>query len=133
MFGEMEVTTVLNLNRSTTLETAVSELLEFTERPAIARWLQMPRALTVFLMQPDDPDSGVIYVYDRSKCAWCWVDFKDTNYGGYSASDFDRLLNECRFLNLVAVRGRLSSPVRWFVNPGCCPEVLPLSRCPVSH
>lgn len=33
MFGEMEVTTLLNLNRSTTLETAVSELLEFTERP----------------------------------------------------------------------------------------------------
>lgn len=32
-----------------------------------ARWIQMPKAILLLQMVPDDPASGAIYIYDRER------------------------------------------------------------------
>jgi len=124
MFGKMQVTRVFRLSKLETVDEAVGKLLEFAEYPQVFRWFQFPTALVVFLVPDDAPDCGAIYVYDRKRCVWLWVDFDDRNYGGYSPSQFDVLINQCHFFGLVESPALLESPVQWFVAPGQRPTVL---------
>src|SRR5437762_13302610 len=117
MFGEMKVTKVQELTREDTLDEAAVKLLEFAEYPKIHRWIQFPTGLVVFLAHADALASGAIYVYDRKRCVWFWVDFNDRNYGGYSPSEFDILINRCHFLRLIESPGQLCPPAQWFVAP----------------
>ena len=123
MFGLMQVTKIQHLSRKETLDEAVAKLLEFVDFPKIDRWFQFPTALVVFLAHDDASDCGAIYVYDRKRCTWLWVDFDDRNYGGYSPSQFDVLINQCHFFGLVESPGLLESPVQWLVTPGQRPTV----------
>ena len=102
MFGKMNVIAVLDLENAADeirncSDAAVARLLDVTDHPKIEKWVQFPKALFVFLVVPGDPESGAFYVYDRRARVWYWVDFDDEKFGGYSVSDFDRLLRECRF------------------------------------
>jgi hypothetical protein len=124
MFGQMRASQMLALSKRETLDEAVDKLLELAEHPKILRWIQLPTGLIVFLAHEDSPDSGAVYVYDRKRCVWLWVDFDDQNYGGYSPLEFDLLINQCHFLRLVAAPGLLTSPVQWLVRPGQRPEVV---------
>jgi len=124
MFGKMHVTEMVPLSKSETVDEAVAKLLEFAEHPEIFRWFQFPSALLVFLAHADSPDSGAVYVYDRKRCVWLWVDFNDQNYGGYSPSEFDVLIEQCHFFQLAESPALLTSPVQWLVTAGQSPEVL---------
>ncbi len=124
MFGEVRITQMFQLSNPATADEAVAELLQFADYPKIVRWFQFPTALVVFLAPDDAPDCGAIYVYDRKRCVWLWVDFDDRNYGGYSPSQFDVLISECHFFGLVESPALLESPVQWFVAPGQRPTVL---------
>jgi hypothetical protein len=124
MFGQMQVTRMFELSKRETMDEAVARLLELTEYPKIFRWFQFPTALVVFVAHADSPDSGAVYIYDRKRCVWLWVDFDDRNYGGYSPSQFDVLINQCHFFGLVESPALLESPVQWFVAPGQRPTVL---------
>jgi len=124
MFGKMHVTEMVPLSKSETVDEAVAKLLEFAEHPEIFRWFQFPSALLVFLAHTDSPDSGAVYVYDRKRCVWLWVDFNDQNYGGYSPSEFDVLIEQCHFFQLAESPALLTSPVQWLVTAGQSPEVL---------
>ena len=124
MFGPMQVTKLFGLSKLETVDEAVAKLLEFAEHPEIFRWFQFPSALLVFLAHTDSPDSGAVYVYDRKRCVWLWVDFNDRNYGGYSPSEFDVLIEQCRFFELAEYPALLTSPVQWLVTAGRSPEVL---------
>jgi len=39
--------------------------MDVTEHPTVAKWVQFPKALFVFLVVPADPESGAFYIYDR--------------------------------------------------------------------
>ena len=127
MFGKMNVIPVIDL-RNTPDEVgrcsdrAVARLLDVTEHPAIAKWVQFPKALLVFLVVPGDPESGAFYVYDRRARIWFWVDFDDEKFGGYTVSDFDRLVRECRFLDIVESPHLLAGKNRWIVERGLRPQ-----------
>ncbi len=127
MFGEMQARAVLGLNQLETLDEAASKLLQFADYPKIHRWVQFPGAVVVLLAHPDALDCGAIYVYDRKRCVWLWVDFNDRNYGGYSPAEFDVLINQCHFLRLVESPRLLDPANRWFVTPGQRPQS-PTSR-----
>ena len=122
MFGELDSNRVLGLTKRETLDEATAKLLEFAEFPKIRRWIQFPSAVIVLLAHPDAQDCGAIYVYDRKRCVWLWVDFNDRNYGGYSPAEFDVLINQCHFLRLVESPKLLSPAMRWFVTPGQRPQ-----------
>ena len=124
MFGEMRVSPVLSLTAMETLDQAAAKLLEFAEHPQLLRWFQFPTALVVLVTHADCPDSGAVYIYDRKKCVWLWVDFEDQNYGGYSPAEFDTLIDRCHFLRLAASPGLLGSSVQWQVTPGQPPTVV---------
>ena len=124
MFGPMQVTRLFEMSKLETVDEAVAKLLEFAEYPQIFRWFQFPTALVVFVAHADSLDSGAVYVYDRKQCVWLWVDFNDQNYGGYSPSEFDVLINQCHFFRIAASPALLGSPVQWMVAPGQRPKVL---------
>jgi hypothetical protein len=124
MFGGLKVTKILSLTKVETLDQAAAKLLEFAEYPQILRWFQLPMALVVFLAHTDSPGSGAVYVYDRKHCVWFWIDFDDQNYGGYSPSEFDVLIEQCHFFKLAESPGLFTSPVQWLVTTGQSPEVL---------
>jgi hypothetical protein len=126
MFGKMKVTPILDLRNAPeevggSLQGAVARLLDLTEHPAITKWVQFPRALFVFLVVAGDPESGAFYVYDRRSRIWYWVDFDDDKFGGYTVSDFDLLVRECRFFDLVERPGLLTNQKPWIIQPGARP------------
>ena len=126
MFGKMNVVPILDLQQArheagASLETAIARLLDVTEHPAITKWVQFPKALFVFLVVPGDPESGAFYVFDRRREVWYWVDFEDEKFGGYTVSDFDHLVRQCRFLDMVERPDLLQSPNGWVVQPGAGP------------
>jgi hypothetical protein len=123
MFGQMDASPITGIDAGRPLEEAVAELLRLTDGAEIARWIQFPRALLLFVLVPGDPKSGGIYVYDRTGGAWCYVDFHDQSYGGYSLADLDVLVNRCRFLRLVE-NPRLLWEKKWFLVPGLPPEAI---------
>jgi len=96
---------------------AVKRLLDVTEHPKIERWIQFPKALFVFLVVPRTR-VWRFYVYDRRGMLWFWLDFDDEKFGGYTVSDFDRLVRECRFLDIVERPHVLAEKNRWIVEPG---------------
>ena len=127
MFGKMNTVPILDLYQGreptdASLDTAIVRLLEVTEHQAIAKWVQFPKALFVFLIVPGDPESGAFYLYDRRARVWYWVDFDDEKFGGYSVSDFDRLVRECRFLDLAEQPRLLKGKDPWIVTPGSRPH-----------
>ncbi len=127
MFGRMNVIPVLDLRNAPAevaycSEGAVARLLDVTDHPKIEKWVQFPMALFVFLVVPGDPESGAFYVYDRHSRVWYWVDFDDEKFGGYSVRDFDRLVRECRFLDIVERPDLLAGRDRWTVELGSRPQ-----------
>ena len=127
MFGRMNVIQVLDLRKAPAevancSEAAVARLLDVTDHPKIEKWVQFPKALFVFLVVPGDPESGAFYVYDRRARVWYWVDFDDEKFGGYSVSDFDRLVRECRFFDLVERPQLLRRSELWIVTAGSRPQ-----------
>lgn len=122
MFGQLQVTQIFPLSKRESLDEAAARLLEFAEFPNVQRWVQFPSAVVVLLAHHDALDCGAIYVYDRNRCVWLWVDFDDQNYGGYSPAEFDVLVNICHFLRLVESPNLLSPASQWFVTPGQRPQ-----------
>lgn len=122
MFGQLQVQEIQELTKKNTLNEAAAKLLMFAEFPKIQRWIQFPTSVVVLLAHPDALDCGAIYVYDRKRCVWFWVDFNDRNYGGYSPAEFDVLINQCHFLRLVESPRLLHPSTQWFVAPGQQPQ-----------
>ncbi|HET8924393.1 MAG TPA: hypothetical protein VFN26_15510 [Candidatus Acidoferrum sp.] len=123
----MNVVSVVDLGRtpeqvSGSVEEAVARLLDVAEHPKIEKWIQFPKALFVFLVVPGDPESGAFYIYDRQARIWFWLDFEDEKFGGYTVSDFEKLIRDCRFLDLVERPHLLAGRNRWVVQPGFRPQ-----------
>ncbi len=123
MFGRMNIEPLLRLHDgpgkpAPDLTSAVAQLLQLTEQPQVVRWIQFPAAVLLFLVVPDDPESGAFYVYDRKRGTWFWVDFEDDKFGGYNVADFERLVKQSHFLRLVEQPWLLECDGKWFVQPG---------------
>ena len=122
MFGQMIVTPIVQLGADADLETATKELLRATEQPEIVRWIEFPGSVLLFLLVSGDPDSGAAYVLDRNRGTWYAVDFEDEQFGGYSVSQLETLLTDCKFLQLVERPGLWRTGLPWLVVPGRVPE-----------
>ena len=123
MFGQMTVDPLIRLQRGgfdgrSDLDRAVLALLAKTDYPEIARWIQFPAAVLLFLVIPGDPEGGAFYVFDRKRRTWFWLDFEDKQYGGYATAHFDELVKRSTFLRLIEQPRLLEGGGRWFVQPG---------------
>ena len=122
MFGRMTIAPVLEGNPETNLESAVAALVRQTETPEIVRWIEFPASVLLFLLVPGAPESGAVYVLDRKQGTWYAIDFEDEQFGGYSVSQLEQLLRECRFLDLVERPGLWRTGLPWHIEPGKSPE-----------
>jgi hypothetical protein len=127
MFGKMNATPVLCLKKgtrstTTSVDDAVAQLLDLTEHPSIEKWVQFPKSVFLFLMVPGDPESGAFYIYDRRTDTWFWVDFEDDRFGGYSIADYEQLIRECRFFDIVESPNVLRTLKPWILQPGSRPQ-----------
>lgn len=127
MFGTMNAIPVLDLRNAPAevancTDRAVARLLDITDHPRIEKWVQFPKAVFVFLVVAEDPESGAFYVYDHQSRIWYWIDFDDDKFGGYTTTDFERLVRECRFLDIVEDPHLLVAKNRWIVEPGFRPR-----------
>ena len=122
MFGQMMVEPVVQLDPGGDLPTAIATLVKVAENVEIVRWIEFPASVLLFLIVPGDLDSGAVYVLDRKKGTWYAVDFEDEQFGGYSISQFEMLLKDCNFLDLIERPGLWRPGLRWVVMPGMRPE-----------
>ena len=117
MFGHMKAEAILTLRPTSSLEEAIRILIRATDGAQPVRWLQFPAAALLFLTITGDSQSGAIYVLDRKTGTWFWVDFEDDQYGGYSVSDFDLLVQKYDFLSLVERPALLRAASGWIMEP----------------
>jgi len=122
MFGRMTIMPIVQVGADADLQVAITTLLRAADQPEIARWIEFPTSVLLFLFVPGDPESGAVYVLDRKKGTWYMVDFEDDQFGGYSVSQLDQLLRECRFLDLLERPALWQSGLRWCLEPGKLPE-----------
>jgi hypothetical protein len=123
MFGNVTANQLVSVCKDEPLDSAVTKLMAITDGAEIARWVQFPRGLLLFVVVPGDPESGAFYVFDRKTGTWYWVDFEDDKYGGYSEADFECLMKACRFARLIE-QPQLLEICRWRVTPDDGPELL---------
>ena len=123
MFGRMMVSPVVQVDPGVELQTAVAALIKVTENVEIVRWIELPSSVLLFVLVPEDPDSGAVYVLDRKIGTWYAVDFEDEQFGRYSVAQLETLLKDCRFLDLIERPGLWRTGLPWVVVPGTQPEM----------
>ena len=122
MFGRMMVQPVLEVGTDADFQVATAALVRVAENAEIVRWIEFPASVLLFLLVPGDPESGAVYVLNRKKGIWYSVDFDDEQFGGYSVRQLERLLRECRFLDLVERPGLWQAGLSWCLESGKPPE-----------
>ena len=118
MFGHMKAEPILKVKPTCCAEEAVIALTKATDETQVVRWIEFPAAVLLFVIVTGGPQSGALYVLDRKTGTWLWVDFEDEQYGGYSMSDFDLLVQEYDFLSLVECPALLRASPGWLLEPG---------------
>jgi hypothetical protein len=121
MFGRMTVDAMLTMGAGCEPLAAVKALMEVAEKTTIVTWIEFPDSVLLFVMIPGDPNSGTVYVLDRKPGVWYWIDFEDSQYGGYSLEELERLVGECNLLSLVERPALLRSGLRWVIERGQAP------------
>jgi len=119
MFARMMVEPLVQVDLGADLQSAVAALIKVTENVEIVRWIELPASVLLFLLVPGDPDSGAACVLDRKNGIWYFVDFEDEQFGGYTVTQLESLLNDCKLLDLIERPGLWRSGLRWMVLPEC--------------
>ena len=122
MFGRMIVEPVMQIDPGVDLQSAVAALVRVAENVEIARWIELPASVLLFLLVPGDRESGAAYVLDRQNGTWYAIDFEDEQFGGYSVSQLEELLKDCKFLDLIERPGLWRTGLPWVLSPGKPPE-----------
>lgn len=57
----------------------------------LRRWVDFANGALLFLVVPDQPESGMFYIFDRKTGSFWMADVAASNcWGGYREEDFDR-------------------------------------------
>ena len=73
-----------------------------------ARWIQMPKAILLLQMAPENPASGAIYVYDRLRQDFYMLSFEGAE-DTLTVEDFSQLLPEYNLLQFAEQPGLLQA------------------------
>jgi hypothetical protein len=71
-----------------------------------ARWIQMPKAILLLQMAPDNPASGAIYLYDRLRQDFYMLSFEGAD-DTLTPKDFSQLLSEYDLIRYAEEPGLL--------------------------
>lgn len=76
-----------------------------------ARWIQMPNAILLLQVAPDDPASGAVYVYDRVAREFYMLSFEGEDEH-LTVEEFSQLLAEYNLLQYAEKPSLLQSQVQ---------------------
>jgi hypothetical protein len=58
----------------------------------LRKWLDYAKGALLFVMVPEDPESGMFYIYDRARQRFFMVDLSEVDrYGGYRLEEFEQM------------------------------------------
>ena len=97
LFGAAEIGAAKEAN----LDRLVKVFVQMSEGIA-TRWIQMPKAILVLLMVPDNPASGAIYIYDCVCQEFYLISFDQGSDDTLTIPEFEELLGEYRLLDCVS-------------------------------
>lgn len=90
------------------VDRVIAEFLSIGEAIA-ARWIQMPKAILLLQMAPEDPASGAIYVYDRVRQDFYMLSFEGAE-DTLTVEEFVVLFTEYNLLRYAEQPGLLQAP-----------------------
>lgn len=76
-----------------------------------ARWIQMPNAILLLQMAPENPASGAIYVYDRLRQDFYMLSFEGAE-DTLTLEEFSQLFHEYELLRYAEQPGLLQIPLQ---------------------
>lgn len=100
-FTPLFTTDEIGLRKEASVEHVVKVFLNIGEAMA-ARWIEMPRGILLLQTVPDQPASGAIYLYDRERHIFFFVDFVDGRDDTLTATEFDQLVAEYDLVSCTA-------------------------------
>ena len=92
-FHPLFTTDDVGLRKDASVEHVVKVFLNIGEAVA-ARWIEMPRGILLLQSVPDQPASGAVYLYDRERRLFFFVDFAEGRDDALTAAEFDQLVAE---------------------------------------
>jgi len=92
-FTPLFATDDIGLRKDASVEHVVKVFLNVGEAMA-ARWIEMPRGILLLQAVPDEPASGAIYLYDRERHIFFFVNFVEGRDDTLTAAEFDQLVAE---------------------------------------
>ena len=90
------------------VERVIHEFLHIGEAVA-ARWIQMPKAVLLLQMAPENTASGAIYLYDRQRQEFYLLSFEGPD-DDLTVEDFSQLLPEYNLLRYAEQPALLQAP-----------------------
>jgi hypothetical protein len=90
------------------VDLVINEFLTIGDAVA-ARWIQMPKAILLLQMAPENPASGAIYVYDRLRQEFYLLSFEGAE-DDLTVDDFSQLLPEYNLLRYAEQPALLHVP-----------------------
>jgi hypothetical protein len=106
-FAHLFTTDDIGLSKNASVEHIIKVFLCVGEAVA-ARWIEMPKGILLLQTVPDQRASGAIYLYDRERHIFFFIDFANGRDDSLTAPDFDHLVVE---YDLVS----------WAANPALLP------------
>jgi hypothetical protein len=100
-FTPLFTTDDIGLRRDASVEHVVKVFLTVGEATP-ARWIEMPRGILLLQMVPDEPASGAIYLYDRDRQIFFFVNFAQGRDDSLTAAEFDQLVAEYDLVSRTA-------------------------------
>lgn len=100
-FTPLFTTDDIGLRKDASVEHVVKVFLNVGEAMA-ARWIEMPRGILLLQAVPDQPASGAIYLYDRERHIFFFVDFVNGRDDTLTAAEFDELVAEYDLVSWTA-------------------------------
>jgi len=109
-FTPLFTTDEIGLRNDASVEHVVKVFLTVGEAIA-ARWIEMPRGILLLQTVPDEPASGAIYLYDRERHIFFFVDFVSGRNDALTATEFDQLVAEYDLVSWTANPAELRATI----------------------
>lgn len=90
------------------VDLVIKEFLSIGDAVA-ARWIQMPKAILLLQMAPENPASGAIYVYDRLRQDFYLLSFEGAE-DDLTVDEFSQLLPEYNLIRYAEQPALLQIP-----------------------
>ena len=112
-FTRLFTTDDIGLRKDASVEHVVKVFLTVGEAIA-TRWIEMPRGILLLQTVPDQAASGAIYLYDRERQIFFFVDFVSGRNDALTAIEFDQLVAEYDLVSWTANPAQLPTTISGF-------------------